>query len=169
MELAFFRDPRFGSATAAVVSVFGTFGGFFFITAIYLQNPLRMPASEAGLWMLVPAGVLAVSSVCAAGLAQRYGVRPLMVGAGVALAARGTLIALFTADSSRAVIVVEYLLFGPGIGPSTPLIITASVCGLPPDRAGLASGMLTTFGRSAFAMGVAVLGAILNAGLHGAR
>lgn len=168
IELAFFRDPRFGGAIAASVATFGTFGGFFFLTALYLQNPLRMSASEAGLWMLVPAGCLAVSSVCAAGLARRYGTRPLMVGAGAVLAASGILIALFTGDSSRVLIVIEYVLFGLGIGLSTPLIITAGVSGLPADRAGLASGMLTTFGRSAFAMGVAVLGAILNAGMHGA-
>ncbi|MBB5120325.1 hypothetical protein AF335_17830 [Streptomyces eurocidicus] len=168
IEPAFFRDARFSGAIASLVAVFGTFGGFFFLTALYLQNPLRMSASEAGLWMLVPAGSLAVSSVCAAGLARRYGARPLMVGAGVVLAASGMLIALFTGDSSRVMIVVEYVLFGLGVGLSTPLIITAGVSGLPSDRAGLASGMLTTFGRSAFAMGVAALGAILNAGLHGA-
>ncbi|MBC2878026.1 MULTISPECIES: MFS transporter [Streptomyces] len=168
IELGFFHDPQFGGAIAAAVAIFGTFGGFFFLTAIYLQNPLRMSAAEAGLWMLVPAGVLAISSLYAARLAQRYGARSLMVGAGVALAASGALIALFAADSARWLIAVEYVLFGLGVGLSSPLMITAGVSGMPEDRAGLASGMLTTFGRSAFAMGVAVLGAILNAGLHGA-
>ncbi|WP_372407143.1 MFS transporter [Streptomyces luteireticuli] len=168
IELGFFRDPRFGGAIAAATAVFGTFGGFFFLTAIYLQKPLRMSAAEAGLWMLLPAGALAVSSVYAGRLAQRYGRRPLLVGAGIALAASGALVALFTGDSSRVLIAVEYVLFGLGVGLSTPLFISAGVSGLPPDRAGLASGMITTFGRSAFAMGVAVLGAVLNAGLHGA-
>ncbi|GAA2930034.1 MFS transporter [Streptomyces thioluteus] len=168
IELGLFRDPRFGGAVAAATAVFGTFGGFFFLTAIYLQKPLRMSASEAGLWMLVPAGALAVSSVCAGRLAQRYGRRPLLVGAGIALAVSGALVALFTGDSSRALIAVEYALFGIGVGLSTPLFISAGVSGVPADRAGLASGMITTFGRSSFAMGVAVLGAILNAGLHGA-
>ncbi|MDG4532073.1 MFS transporter [Streptomyces sp. AV19] len=168
IELGFFRDARFGGAIAASVSVFGTFGGFFFLAALYLQNPLRMSATAAGVWMLLPAGVLAASSVCAARLDRRCGRRPLLVGAGVALAASGVLIALFTGDSARALMVVEYVLFGLGVGLAVPLVINAGVSGVPADRSGLASGMLTTFGRSAFAMGVAVLGAILNAGLHGA-
>ncbi|KNB53086.1 hypothetical protein AC230_09570 [Streptomyces caatingaensis] len=168
IEPAFFRDARFCGAIAASTAVFGTFGGFFFLTALYLQNPLRMSASRAGLWMLVPAGALALSSVCAARLARRCGGRPLLAGAGGALAVSGVLTALLTADSSWGLLAVEYVLFGVGVGLATPLIITAGVSGLPADRAGLASGMITTFGRSSFAMGVAVLGAILNAGLRGA-
>ncbi|MGK5638119.1 MFS transporter [Streptomyces sp. URMC 126] len=168
IDLGFFRNARFSGAGAAQVCVFGTFGGFFFLTALYLQNPLRMSAREAGLWMLVPAGALALSSMCAARLARRFGKRPLLVGAGIALTASGALIALFTADSARPLLAVEYALFGLGVGLATPLVIAEGVSNLPADRTGLASAILTTAGRSAFALGVAVLGAILNAGLHGA-
>ncbi|MFD9791578.1 MFS transporter [Streptomyces sp. NPDC059070] len=168
IDLAFFRDRRFGGAIASAVSVFGTFGGFFFLTALYLQNPLGMSAAEAGLWMLVPAGVLAACSLGAAAIARWCGTRSVLVAAGAALAVSGALTALCAEDASRVLLVVEYVLFGLGIGLSSPLVMTAGVSGLPSDRAGLASGMLTTFGRSAFAMGVALLGAILNTGLHGA-
>ncbi|MFK0295441.1 MFS transporter [Streptomyces sp. NPDC090442] len=168
IEPAFFRDARFCGAIAATLSVFGTLGGFFFLAALYLQNPLRMSAAQAGLWMLVPAGVLAASSLCAAPLAKRYGTRPLLIGAGLALAVSTSLMAHFSADPARPLLAVEYALFGLGIGLSSPLVLTAGVSSLPADQSGLASGMLTTFGRSAFAMGVAVLGAILSTGLHGA-
>ncbi|MFI1801086.1 MFS transporter [Streptomyces sp. NPDC020379] len=168
IELGFFRDARFGGAMASLACVFGAFGGFFFLSTLYLQNPLRMSAMEAGLWMLVPSAVLATASLCAARLAERYGVRPLLVLAGAALAASGVMIALLADDSALGLLVVEYALFGLGVGLATPLIVTAGVSGLPDDRAGLASGLLTTCGRSAFGLGVAVLGAILAVGLHGA-
>ncbi|WP_312018459.1 MFS transporter [Streptomyces sp. I05A-00742] len=168
IELRLFRDVRFSGAIAAGMCVFGAFGGFFFLSALRLQNPLGLSALKAGLWMLPPSAVLAVCSLCAARLAERYGTRPLLVLAGGALAASGALAAVLAGDPSALALVAEFVFFGIGIGLASPLLITAGVSGLPPDRAGLASGLFTSCGRSAFSLGVAVLGAILAAGLHGA-
>lgn len=166
LELDLLRDPRFSGAIVGGMSVFGTFGGFFFLTSLSLQHPQGLSALQAGLWMLPTSIVLGVCSPLAGRLAERYGTRRLLVTAGLALASSAALLALPSVAAPGILLLVDYLLFGLGVGLAAPLLISTAVSGLPPDRAGFASGLFTTAGRSGFALGVAVLGAILAAGLQ---
>lgn len=165
IELDLFRDVRFSGAIVAGMCVFGTFGGFFFLTSLYLQHPLGLSALQAGLWMLPPSVVLGVCSPLAGRLAERFGTRQLLVPAGLALTASAVMLTVLSTDASRILILVGYVLFGLGVGLAAPLLISTAVSGMPDDRAGFASGLFTTAGRSGFALGVALLGAILAAGL----
>ncbi|MGW1195471.1 MFS transporter [Streptomyces sp. NPDC002536] len=165
IELDLFRDLRFSGAIVAGMCVFGTFGGFFFLTSLYLQHPLGLSALQAGLWMLPPSVVLGICSPLAGRLAERYGTRLLLVPAGLALTASAVMLAVLSTDASRIPIFIEYVLFGLGVGLAAPLLVSTAVSGMPDDRAGFAAGLFTTAGRAGFALGVALLGAVLAAGL----
>ncbi|MCZ0976145.1 MFS transporter [Streptomyces albulus] len=165
LELDLLRDPRFSGAIVGGMSVFGTFGGFFFLTSLSLQHPQGLSALQAGLWMLPTSIVLGVCSPLAGRLAERYGTRRLLVTAGWPWrAARPCSPCRASPPLDPAPGRLPAL--RPRRRPGRPLLISTAVSGLPPDRAGFASGLFTTAGRSGFALGVAVLGAILAAGLR---
>ncbi|ARZ72482.1 MFS transporter [Streptomyces sp. HU2014] len=166
IELGFFRNIRFSGAVLGALCLFGTFGGFFFLSALYLQDALGMSPLRAGLWMLPPSLALGGSSLLAGRLAARYGPRKSLVVACTAMIVSGILLTALADDPSRVLLLVEYVLLGVGIGLSSPLLMTMTVAGMPHDRAGLASGIFTAMGRTGFSLGVAVLGAILSTGLH---
>ncbi|CAM5627019.1 hypothetical protein SALBM217S_00023 [Streptomyces griseoloalbus] len=77
----------------------------------------------------------------------------------------GLLFALFEADTSNATLVVGYVLFGVGFGLVNAPITNTAVSGMPTDQAGVASAVASTSRQLGQTLGVAVLGAVLAAGV----
>jgi DHA2 family methylenomycin A resistance protein-like MFS transporter len=73
-------------------------------------------------------------------------------------------------DSGYAAVVPVELGLGLGMGFLTAAVVHAAVASLPPDRAGLASGVNNTCRQAVGALGVAVYGATVSqhmvSGLH---
>lgn len=88
---------------------------------------------------------------------------------GLLLGATGSLCLLGVRDGYAAVVPVE-LGLGLGMGFLTAAVVNAAVASLPPDRAGLASGVNNTCRQAVGALGVAVYGAVVShnvvSGLH---
>ncbi|MGW2044580.1 MFS transporter [Streptomyces sp. NPDC001858] len=165
IDLRFFRSAPFSGATVVAISAFAALGGFLFLSTLYLQNVRGLDALHAGLWMLP----MAVPTFLCAPLSGRLlGTRgprlPLLI-AGVAMTASGLLFAAFDAQTSDATLFLGYALFGVGFGFVNAPITNTAVSGMPRSQAGLAAAVASTSRQLGQTLGVAVIGAVLAAGV----
>ncbi|MFI7293299.1 MFS transporter [Streptomyces sp. NPDC050121] len=165
IDLRFFRSAPFSGATVVAISAFAALGGFLFLSTLYLQNVRGLDALHAGLWMLP----LAVPTFLCAPLSGRLvGTRgprlPLLV-AGVAMTTSGLLFAAFDAETSDGTLFLGYVLFGVGFGFVNAPITNTAVSGMPRSQAGVAAAVASTSRQLGQTLGVAVVGAVLAAGV----
>ncbi|MGW1782941.1 MFS transporter [Streptomyces sp. NPDC002143] len=165
IDLRFFRSVPFSGATVVAISAFAALGGFLFLSTLYLQNVRGLDALHAGLWMLP----MAVPTFLCAPLSGRLlGTRgprlPLLI-AGVAMTASGLLFAAFDAQTSDVTLFLGYVLFGVGFGFVNAPITNTAVSGMPRSQAGVAAAVASTSRQLGQTLGVAVIGAVLAAGV----
>jgi EmrB/QacA subfamily drug resistance transporter len=164
LDVSFFKNPRFSAASIAVTLVFFAMFGCLYFLSQYMQFVLGYTPLQTG-WRLMPvAGVLMVGSVLTAPLVRRVGTK-LVVASGLALAAIGLLIlATATVDSGYphvlAVLVVAGFGMALAMAPATDSIMGS----LPATKAGVGSAMNDTTREIGGALGVAVLGSVMNSG-----
>ncbi|WP_410612954.1 MFS transporter [Amycolatopsis sp. lyj-109] len=144
--------------------------GAILVLTLYLQGVRHAGPLEAGLGLLPLFGPLSLLAPVAGRLTGRFGPRPLIV-AGLALGALGILnLVLLNERSGYAALLPTLLGLGTGMGLLTTAVVTAAVDGIPPERAGVASGVNNTARQAGGALGVAVLGAVVGGpfitGLH---
>ncbi|MGW5334767.1 MFS transporter [Streptomyces bauhiniae] len=165
IDLRFFHSAPFSGATGIAVSAFAALGGFLFLSTLYLQNVRGLDALHAGLWMLP----LAVPTLLCAPLSGRLvgsrGPRLPLLIAGVAMTVSGLLFALFEAETSNVTLFLGYVLFGIGFGFVNAPITNTAVSGMPRAQAGVAAAVASTSRQLGQTLGVAVIGAVLAAGL----
>ncbi|HWS35656.1 MAG TPA: MFS transporter [Actinoplanes sp.] len=161
VDLRFFRSRMFtGGLLAMGLWAFGVFGIYFYM-ALYLQDVLGFTPTEAGAAFIPMAIITAVGAVLAPRFEIRFGVaRVTAFGLAVMAAAIGG-IARYGADTTYADLLPWFVLYGIGGGLLIPLN-TVVVDALPPQRAGIASGMLNVSREVFGLLGVTVLGAILT-------
>ena len=162
LELSLFRKPAFiGASIAAFVLSASMFSMFLYIT-LYIQNILDYTALEAGLRFL-PITLLSFAFAPLSGkLAERFGVRWFM-GGGLALVGIGLLLMRgLEAGDDWTALLAGFLIAGAGIGLVNPALATAAVGVVEPRRAGMASGINSTFRQVGIATGIAGLGAIFQ-------
>jgi MFS transporter, DHA2 family, multidrug resistance protein len=160
IDLHLFRSRRFSASLAAnTLSLAITFGIFLFI-AQYLQLVLGYSPLEAGLWTVPSSGGFIAGSLLAPVLVRI--VRPAyVVAGGLLVAAAGlALLAQVQPDSSVALVVAGSVIVALGVAPPVTLGTDLVVGCVPPERAGVASGISETGAELGGALGIAVLGSI---------
>jgi DHA2 family methylenomycin A resistance protein-like MFS transporter len=136
--------------------------GTILVLTLYLQGVRHAEPLQAGLEVLPLFGPLSLLAPVAGRLTGRFGPRPLMV-TGLALGTLGMLnLLLLTENSGYAALLPTLLGLGVGMGLLTTAVVTAAVGGIPPERAGVASGVNNTARQAGGALGVAVLGAVVG-------
>ncbi|MEU5461430.1 MFS transporter [Streptomyces althioticus] len=165
IDLRFFRSVPFSGATVIAVSAFAALGGFLFLSTLYLQNVRGLSALEAGLWMLPMAVPTFLCAPLSGRLVGSRGPRLPLLIAGGAMTVSGLLFALFEAETSNATLLTGYVLFGVGFGFVNAPITNTAVSGMPLTQAGVASAVASTSRQLGQTLGVAVLGAVLAAGV----
>jgi EmrB/QacA subfamily drug resistance transporter len=150
--------------TANVVGVLWAAGMFawFFMSALYLQFVLGYSPLEVGLAFL-PGNIImgALSIGLSAKLVMRFGLRiPLAFGLGVAgigllLFARAPVDGNFVVD-----VLPSMILLGIGAGMAFNPVLLAAMSDVPPEEAGLASGVVNTSFMMGGALGLAVLASL---------
>lgn len=165
IDLRFFRSAPFSGATVIAVSAFAALGGFLFLSTLYLQNVRGLSALDAGLWMLPMAVPTFLCAPISGRLVGSRGPRVPLLIAGAALTASGLLFALFEAETSDVTLFTGYVLFGVGFGFVNAPITNTAVSGMPRTQAGVASAVASTSRQLGQALGVAVVGAVLAAGV----
>ncbi|MFF3324345.1 MFS transporter [Streptomyces sp. NPDC002889] len=165
IDLRFFRSAPFSGANVIAVCAFASLGGFLFINTLYLQDVRGMSALDAGLYMLPMAVLTGVCAPLSGRLVASRGPRLPLLVAGTAMAACGVLFAAFEAESSTALLVTGYVLFGLGFGMVNAPITNTAVSGMPRAQAGVAAAVASTSRQIGQTLGVAVIGAVLAAGV----
>ncbi|ANB06302.1 MFS transporter [Streptomyces ambofaciens] len=165
IDLRFFRSAPFSGATVTAVTAFAALGGFLFLSTLYLQNVRGLSALHAGLWMLPMAVPTFLCAPLSGRLVGSRGPRlPLMI-AGGALTVSGVLFAAFEAETSNITLFIGYALFGVGFGFVNAPITNTAVSGMPRAQAGVAAAVASTSRQLGQTLGVAVIGAVLAAGV----
>jgi MFS transporter len=162
LDLAFFKNRAFSGAVCSVSMVtFGLFGSLFLLTQ-YLQFGLGYSALEAGIRVLPAAGMIAVVAPLSARALRVTTVR-YTVAAGLACIAAGLwLLSGITVASTYASIVPGIMLLGVGAGLAMPAATESVMGSLPASHTGVGAGANGTFLQSGGALGVAVIGSLLN-------
>jgi MFS transporter, DHA2 family, multidrug resistance protein len=160
IDLRLFRSRSFDASLAAnTLSLAIAFGIFLFI-AQYLQLVLGLSPLEAGLWTVPSAGGFIAGSMLAPTIVRH--VRPaFVVAGGLTLTAAGLgLLAQVDGDSDLALIVAASIVIALGVAPAVTLGTDLIVGCVPPERAGVASGISETGAELGGALGIALLGSI---------
>ncbi|MEU9667189.1 MFS transporter [Streptomyces bobili] len=165
IDLRFFRSAPFSGATVIAVSAFAALGGFLFLSTLYLQNVRGLDALHAGLWMLPMALPTFLCAPLAGRLVGSRGPRVPLLVAGLAMTASGVLFAAFDAETSDTTLFLGYVLFGIGFGFVNAPITNTAVSGMPRTQAGVAAAVASTSRQLGQTLGVAVIGAVLAAGI----
>jgi DHA2 family multidrug resistance protein-like MFS transporter len=162
IDLRLFRSPGFSASLAVnVLGFFVAFGTFLFI-AQYLQLVLGMEPLEAGLWSLPSAAGFIAGSMLAPALTRRLRPATVMAG-GFALAALGFAALTQVGGHGLAAVVTGFVLLSLGLAPAFTMTTDLIVGAVPPERAGVASGMSETSSELGGALGIAILGSIVTA------
>jgi EmrB/QacA subfamily drug resistance transporter len=162
LDLALFRKPAFvGASVAAFVLSASMFSMFLYLT-LYIQNQLGYSALESGLRFLPTTVVSFLIAPVSGKLAERFGVR-WFLGVGLALVGGGLLLmtGLDPGDDWTALL-AGMMVAGGGIGLTNPALATAAVGVVEPQRAGMASGINSTFRQLGIATGIAAWGAVFQ-------
>jgi len=166
VDLSLFRIRSFSNGNLAVLVVsLGEFG-LIFALPLFLQAVLGYSAFRTGVVLLALASGAFVAGGPAAGLARRYGSRPVVL-AGMAAEAAGLLAAipLLSTSATGWTLAGPLFLYGIGVGLATAQLTNAILVDVPPEASGQASGIQSTFRQVGSALGIAVLGTLLIVGL----
>jgi EmrB/QacA subfamily drug resistance transporter len=162
LDLSLFRNRAFNGVSAVAFGLSGGMFAMFLYLTIYMQGVLDFSPLEAGLRFL-PLTVLSfIASPIAGSLSHRIPIRVLL-GLGLGLVGVGLLLMHgVTPDSEWTALLAGFLVAGVGIGITNPGIGQAAIAVVPVEKAGMGSGINTTFRQVGIATGVAALGAIFQ-------
>ncbi|MEU2628036.1 MFS transporter [Kitasatospora sp. NPDC007106] len=165
LDLAFFRNARFRGAVSGGVLVSFGMGGSLFLLTQHLQFVLHYGPLDAGLRTAPMA--LTVVALNLTGTGMRLTARlspPAAIATGLSLLAGGlAAIALFGRGGSYPGILLGLVMMGAGVACAQPAMAGAVMTSIPPEKAGVGSGLMGTLGELGNSLGVAVLGAVLAA------
>jgi MFS family permease len=161
-------DPRVFAVPSVRAGAIGVGVGFFalfglfFVNAQFLQNVKGYSTLVTGFATLPLAAGMGVVTRRAVPLTERFGARA-MIGTGLGVIAAGLLL-MSTADAGTPYPVYAIYLFvvALGMGACAPALTGGILAGLPPAQAGLGSGLNSASRELGAAVGVAVIGTVLN-------
>jgi len=162
VDLSLFGNRAFSTALAINIIGFSTsFASFLFI-AQYFQLVLGLSTVEAGIWS-APSGLgFVVSSLITARLTRIAGI-PVVMALGLFVGGLSFLLLGYAgAERSLALMVISGLLLALGYGPAVTLTTDIIIGSVPPERAGVASGMAETSTELGGALGIATVGSLIN-------
>src|SRR4051812_25355288 len=161
-DLTLLRKPAFAGASIAAFALSASLFSMFLYMTLYIQNALGYSPLQAGLRFL-PTTLLSFFVAPIAGkLSARVPVRLLI---GVRLGPVGAALLLWAhraADSGGPALLPGFVPRGIGRGLVTPPLASTAVGVVPPQRAGMGSGINSTFRQIGIATGIAGLGALFQ-------
>jgi EmrB/QacA subfamily drug resistance transporter len=158
VRLSIFRVRTVRAANVAMFFVACGLFAMFFFTTLYLQRVLGYSALEAGLAFLPFTLGIIIGAGLSQALVPKVGARELPI-IGMALAIAGMLLFLrLEPDGSYVTDVLPgFILASIGMGLTFVPVTLIATSGIPPEDAGLASGLYNTSQQIGGALGLAVL------------
>jgi EmrB/QacA subfamily drug resistance transporter len=161
-DLGLFRKPTFtGGSIAAFSLSAGLFALLLYLT-LYLQDVLGYSALQTGLRFLVLSGGILLTSTLAGRLTAYVPIR-LLIAPGLAMVGVGLLLMRgLDAGSGWTHLIPGFIVAGAGTGLINPPLASTAIGVVTPDRAGMASGINSTFRQVGIATGIAGLGSLFT-------
>ncbi|MER7666946.1 MFS transporter [Kitasatospora sp. NPDC096128] len=167
IDLRFFRSVPFSGATLTAVAAFISLGGFLFISNLYLQEARGFSALRSSLYLLPMAAMTLVFAPVSGRIAGARGTRTPLLLAGAAMMLSALMLTGLGSTTPDWWVLVAFGLFGVGFGLVNAPITATAVAGMPRSQAGVASAIASTSRFVGQELGVAVIGSVVAAGLHG--
>jgi predicted MFS family arabinose efflux permease len=171
---ALLANGRFVTGLLTTLAFYVGNASLYFVLALYLQQGLALDALTSGVVFTSLAVGFFATSMAGARLARRFGGKPPIALGALVLAAGHALqfvnVAGWAGHSHVAAWMVPLLLLqGAGLGMVMAPLVSTVLAGLPPQHAGVASGVLSMVQQASNALGVALIGILFYGRLgHGA-
>jgi len=161
-DLKLFRLPTFSGGAVAAFGLSASIFAMLLYLVLYLQDILGYSALGTGVrLMVISAGILATSTV-AGRLTSKVQIR-LLIGPGLIMVGVGLLLMRgLNAGSSWTHLIPGMIVGGLGVGLVNPPLASTAVGVVAPQRAGMASGINSTFRQVGIATGIALLGSLFS-------
>lgn len=161
-DLGLLRKPTFVGGLVAAFGVSASIFSMLTYLVIYVQNVLGYSPVETGVRVVF----LSIASFVAAAVAGRLTESvptKWLIGPGFLVVGAGLLLLIgIEPDSAWTHLVPGMIVAGLGIGMVNPPLASTAVGVVTPDRAGMASGVNSTFRQVGIATGIAALGSIFS-------
>lgn len=165
MDVSLFRDASYALAIATICTVFFSIYGMLLLTTQFLQNVRGFTPEQTGLLILPFSAAVTVVSPVVGRLVGRFGARPpILIGLASLIAGLATL--MVAGHASAAFVLLGLGLAGIGGALCLTPITTIAMTSVPPQRAGMASGIMSAQRAIGSTVGFAVLGSVLAAWLN---
>jgi Na+/melibiose symporter-like transporter len=162
LNLDFFKNPRFSAGSGAITTTFFAMFGVIFILTQYLQFVHGYTALQAGIRISPFAIGMMVGAANSHRLVRKLGTNKVVAGGMILLALMLASFSLWDVATSYWVILVSLILMSFGMAnamaPSTDAVMGA----VPLAKAGVGSAMNDTTRMVGGALGVAIIGSIMN-------
>ena len=167
LELRFFRSVPFTGATAIAVCAFGSFSGFLFMYTLYLQDVRGLDALDAGLFLLPLALTVGLLAPVSGRLVGTRGPRLPLFIAGIMLTLAALPLTGLSDPTSYGWLVGCLVLCGLGFAFVNAPVTNTAMSGMPREQAGVAAAIASTSRQVGNALGIAVIGSVVNTGSTG--
>lgn len=160
MNTGLFALKEFNIGLLAVLFHFMMHTAYLLMSAVYLQNGLRISALQCGACFIPHALLFMLSSAIAPRMLVRHGRNVLL--AGLALILISFILQLFYFNSNTSFETATLLigLYGLGNGLVLPFLLNVVLNGVPPQFAGVSSGIFSTLQQTASALGISIIGGV---------
>ncbi|SHL05207.1 MFS transporter [Chryseobacterium polytrichastri] len=160
IDVRLFEIKDFNIGLIAVLFHFMLHTSYLLLSAVYLQNGLKVSALLSGLYFIFPGILFIFSSLIASKLIVRFGKKVLQVGV-ILLAISFLLqVQLWKPGVDRWIIIVLMGVWGLGNGLVLPSLLNIVLKSVPAEHAGAAAGIYSTFQQTASALGISIIGGI---------
>ncbi len=161
-DLSLFRLPTFSAGSVAAFGLSASIFAMLLYLVLYLQDILGYSPLGTGVRLMYISGAVLVAATVAGRLSSRVPVR-LLIGPGLIIVGVSLLLMRgLNAGSSWTHLIPGMIVGGIGIGLVNPPLASTAVGVVPPQRAGMASGINSTFRQVGIATGIALLGTLFS-------
>lgn len=161
-DLGLLRKPTFCGGLVAAFGVSASVFSLLTYLVIYVQDVLGYSAVATGVRFLFLSGASFVAAAVAGRLTEHVPTK-LLIGPGFMVLSGGLFLMLgIDAHSTWQHLIPGMLVSGLGIGMINPPLASTAVGVVAPERAGMASGVNSTFRQVGIATGIAALGSIFS-------
>lgn len=160
---ALLANRRFVMGLLTTLAFYVGNASLYFVLALYLQQGLALDPLTSGIVFTSLAIGFFATSMAGARLARRFGGKPPIALGALVLAAGHALqfvnVAGWAGHTHVVALMVPLLLLqGAGLGMVMAPLVSTVLAGLPPQHAGVASGVLSMVQQASNALGVALIG-----------
>ncbi|XUW99800.1 MAG: MFS transporter [Dehalogenimonas sp.] len=165
IQLILFKNINF--AAGNVVSALLMFGliGILFLLVLYFQIVLGFSAVKTGLVLLPMSAVVVFIAPMAGRMAERNGVRWILASGMLTISVAIFFMAHLSINTTWQSLIVPLIFAGVGMGLVMAPVNTVMMAAARVEQSGAASGIMTTMRQVGSLLGIAVLGAVLQARL----